>query len=243
MKGGYRAYRRHIHRRLQNYKLRSTLLVLHGLTGVGKTELIRELMARGYPALDLEGLARHRGSVFGSVGLHGQRSQKDFDTLLLHELDRFNGAPYLIVEGEGRRIGNVHLPAFLVEAMENGVHLMITASLADRVKRITGEYLPPVLTAPEIEQIREALCHLRRRLGAAKTGYLLEQLDAGRYDTVVETLCRDYYDRLYGDAKPGRYDFMATIDTTDMEQAVEQTAALIDNLIQRALRIKRRKEF
>ncbi|NLY39275.1 MAG: tRNA 2-selenouridine(34) synthase MnmH [Firmicutes bacterium] len=241
LKGGYRAYRRHIHRRLQNYKLRSTLLVLHGLTGVGKTELIRELMARGYPALDLEGLARHRGSVFGAVGLPGKRSQKDFDTLLLHELERFNGAPYLIVEGEGRRIGNIHLPAFLVEAMEKGVHVIVTASLAERVKRIAGDYLPPVLTAPEIEQIREALCHLRRRLGAAKTGYLLEQLDAGCYVAVVETLCRDYYDRLYGDAKPGRYDFIATIDTADMKAAVAQTAALIDGLSRKSLENKEEK--
>ena len=177
-------------------------------------------------------MARHRGSVFGSVGLHGQRTQKDFDTLLLHELDRFNGAPYLIVEGEGRRIGNVHLPAFLVEAMENGVHLMVTASLADRVNRIAGEYLPAVLTAPEIEQsaMRSVTC---AGALARQNRLSLEQLDAGRYDTVVETLCRDYYDRLYGDAKPGRYDFIATIDTADMGRAVEQTAALIDRLNQK----------
>ncbi|MEW5785935.1 MAG: tRNA 2-selenouridine(34) synthase MnmH [Bacillota bacterium] len=230
LKGGYRAYRRYNHLRLESYRLESKMLVLHGLTGVGKTEVIEELIRRGYPALDLEGLARHRGSVFGSVGLGQQRSQKDFETLLLHELDRFHGTPYLVAEGEGRRIGNVHLPGFLVRAMENGSHLLLTASLADRVRRIVEEYLPPSLSGPELEQIRHAVESLRRRLGPAKTEHLLTRLDQGEYHSVAEILCRDYYDRLYGDAKPGRYDFAAEIDTADMHRAVEQTAALIDKL-------------
>lgn len=228
LQGGYRAYRRYVHQALSRYRFGQETVVLRGFTGVGKTELIRRLRERGYAAVDLEELAMHRGSVFGAVGFPRRRSQKDFDALLLQELLRLKGFPYLVLEGEGKRIGDVHLPAFLAEAMEQGVHLHITAPLNDRVRRIVEEYLPPDPGAELLARLREAVLSLQRRLGRERTARLLELLEAENYYGAAEILCTDYYDHLYDDSKPGRYPYLAEVASDDLEQATGEIAGLLD---------------
>ncbi len=227
LKGGYRAYRRYVHQQLSSYPLKSTLMVLHGLTGVGKTAVIQELTRRGYPAIDLEALVCHRGSAFGAVGLEPQRSQKDFEALLLEQLNLFNGAPCIVVEGEGKKIGNVHLPPFLIKAMAEGNHVLITAPLSERVRRIVEEYLPPEPSAGVHEQLREAVYSLRWRLGAERTEKLMHNLEQKEYAAAAETLCLEYYDRLYGDARADSDRYRAVVDTAEMNEAVEQVAGLL----------------
>ena len=228
LKGGYRAYRRYVHRALMQYRLEQETVVLRGLTGVGKTDLICRLRERGYAAVDLEGLALHRGSVFGAVGFPHRRSQKDFDALLLQELLRFRHFSYLVLEGEGKRIGDVHLPPFLAEAMEKGVHLHLTAPLPARVRRIVEEYLPLTPGMEEKAQLREAVLALRQRLGQGCTGRLLDLLESGDYYAAAEILCTDYYDHLYYDSRPGRYPYLAEVDSGDLERAADEVAGLLD---------------
>lgn len=138
--GGYKAFRRHVLSYLNNTKIRVPVFVLNGFTGVGKTLLLRELVIRGVPVLNLEEMANHRGSAFGAVGLGGSRSQKDFEALLFFALLDLQEAPYLLVEGEGKKIGPVLLPDFLYHAMQEGQHILLEASLDVRVERILKEY-------------------------------------------------------------------------------------------------------
>lgn len=222
---GYQAFRRHIYNRLTNYHLRGRLVVLHGLTGVGKTALLQILTRRGQPIIDLEGLARHRGSVFGAVGLEGQRSQKDFDALLLQQLDNHAAEPFIIIEGEGRRIGNIYLPRFLAQAMTAGRHILLTAPLSIRVARIVSEYAALDQKKTK-EQLHQAICSLEKRLGSSKTRQLLESLAANDYYTTAEMLCRDYYDCHYRDSRPETANFDCTIDTSSLEDAAEQIIAI-----------------
>jgi len=229
LKGGYRAYRRYVNHRLNDYPLTSKLLVLQGLTGVGKTAFIQELIRRGLPALDLEKAARHRGSVFGAVGLNPQRSQKDFDALLLEQLERFNGSPFIAVEGEGRRIGNVHLPQFLTRAMAEGHRILLTAPLAERVQRIAREYLPANPSAVDLQQIRQAVDRLRRYLGTQRVEAVHSFLDQGKFSAAAEILCVEYYDRFYAETRAEKEHFLAVIETTDLDEAVNRMSTLLQS--------------
>lgn len=220
LKNGYRGYRKLVSEGLKSYRFDNKLVILHGLTGVGKTDLLMMLEKRGYPVIDLEGLARHRGSVFGSVGLGTQRSQKDFDALLLQKLDSLRAEPLAFIEGEGRRIGNVYLPHFLSEAMNEGYKLLLTASLEKRVARILSTYNPQNLAVQEREELEQAISSLKNRLGRQRTNQLLNLLKTGDLKTTAEILCRDYYDRLYSDSRPETANFDLVIDAEDLEQAV-----------------------
>jgi len=215
LKNGYRGYRKLVSEGLKNYRLDNKLIIL------------LMLEQRGYPVIDLEGLARHRGSVFGSVGLGLQRSQKDFDALLLQKLDALSAEPLVFIEGEGRRIGNIYLPHFLSEAMSDGYKVLLTASLEKRVERILATYNPKTLAAHEFEALETAVCSLKNRLGRQRTDHLLELLKLGDLKNVAEILCRDYYDRLYSDSRPETASFDLEIEAEDLEQAVNDIIKLI----------------
>lgn len=230
LKQGYKAYRRFVRKKLAAYELKSKLIVLYGLTGVGKTALLKMLFTSEIPVIDLEGLARHRGSVFGAVGPEAPRSQKDFDALLLQQLDILSEEPYLIIEGEGRKIGNVYLPVFLVEAMKMGYQVLLTAPLETRVERIIGDYSPELLSDRNLEELKNALGLLRRRLGHKKVDTLLKLIDEGEYRSVTEILCTDYYDHYYSDSRPESADFDKRIDATDLNKAAREIEILVSNL-------------
>ncbi|HHX87124.1 MAG TPA: tRNA 2-selenouridine(34) synthase MnmH [Firmicutes bacterium] len=232
LKGGYRAYRKYVYQILSCYRIKPEAVVLNGLTGVGKTAIIKQLLLQGYPAIDLEGLAHHRGSVFGAVGFTGRRSQKDFESLLLIELNKFQTSPFLVLEGEGSRIGHLHLPRFLTQAMREGVHVLINAPLFLRAERILQEYLSPGLSAENLSQIKQGLLSLEHRLGKTRTTRLLNLLQEGDYHTVVQELCSSYYDRLYEDAKPEHQEFITIIEANQINQA---TTKLIKFLNRRYL--------
>ncbi len=221
LKQGYKAYRRYVNKELEQFRLSARVVVLHGLTGVGKTTLLNKLEEKNLPVLDLEGIARHRGSVFGAVGTGTPRSQKDFDAILLKELSRTKDKPYMVVEGEGKRIGNVYLPMFLVEAMKEGHQVLLTAPLETRVDRIIEEYNPGQLSTEEMKNLLKALESLRRRLGDKKIASLVETLERGDYRAVVKILCTDYYDHYYSDSRPESASFDDIIDATDLDLAAD----------------------
>jgi tRNA 2-selenouridine synthase len=230
LKKGYKAYRKLVGKRLADYKLNAELIVLHGLTGVGKTAVIHELSKLGHPVLDLEGIARHRGSVFGAIGPGIPRSQKNFDALLLEQLDRLQEAPVIFVEGEGRRIGNIYLPPFLFNAMKSGVQVLLTASIKTRVDRIIEAYRPDELSVQELENLKKALESLQNRLGKRKTANLQAMLEQADFRSVAEILCTDYYDHYYSDSRPESARFDYDIDAEVVSAAAAGLVQLAGSL-------------
>ncbi len=193
LRGGYRAYRRFILSDMERILKNTKFVVLTGRTGVGKTAVLRELKGMGVPAIDLEGLAGDRGSVFGGVGIERKVSQKMFDALLYEEL-RACGGGYIFVEDESRRIGKIILPDPFWERKTEGIYVELEASTETRVENILREY-----TAVEgwERAVVEAAGKIARYLGPQRYAYLMDLLGGRKYRSAVRFLIEEYYDRKY----------------------------------------------
>ena len=135
LEGGYKAFREHVRERLYNYEFKPELIILWGLTCTGKTKILGEISN----SLDLEGLAQHRSSLYGAVGLI-PNSQKRFENLLLRRLDELNSEKVVFVEGESRRIGDVIIPEKLWKKICHGKKVHIVRDLDKRASLAVEEY-------------------------------------------------------------------------------------------------------
>ncbi len=228
--GGYKKYRRFLFQALDNYSLQPVTVTIHGLTGVGKTKILNTLKEEGCYTLDLESLARHRGSVFGSLGLGAPRSQKNFESLLWEELERHKTAPYILVEGEGKKIGPVFMPKFLVEKMAAGYHVLLIASLETRVKRIQEEYISE--SNDWHEKATKALSHLSGRLGQENIDRLQLMLQSNNIADAVRDLCINHYDKLYKDSKKNKKNYAAVIDAENLSDACINLKSFLNQVAQ-----------
>lgn len=210
LKEGYKSYRAHIKAYFEN-PLPFKIAVLHGLTGVGKTDLLKYMQSHDLAqVVDLEGLCGNRGSVFGNIGLPPQPSQKSFESGLWAVLNNFIPHKPVIVECESRRIGKILLPQTFFEAMQKGPGILAYAGMPQRVARIIKEYTP----GENIEDILNALALLKKTLGANKITELSQMAKTGEFAALVEYLLVGYYDPLYKyPEKPdNRFDFCVNCD-------------------------------
>lgn len=227
--GGYRAYRQHVTASLAALSPASLppLIVIHGMTGVGKTMLLERLAKRGLPVLDLEAYACHRGSVFGSIGLT-PTNQRQFDSVLFAALRRWQGAPYLFMEAESKRIGHVSMPDGLFAAKLAGVNVEVTADLLTRVERTLLQYQ---LADAQVfaTEVRRAVERIERRFSPDLRKRCFANLEAGNYHALVSDLLDEYYDPRYRHAMlQYEYGFLQ-IDGTDLDKAVDQLAHLAES--------------
>lgn len=225
LRGGYHQYRKHIYQQLQVYKLESQVIVLKGRSGTGKTEILRLLGQQGYPVLDLEGLARHRGSSFGDWEDEKPQSQKNFDSLLLEKLQALRDSPYILLEGESRRIGNICLPKFLFTAMQKAPVFEIYGSLPRRTERILRDYAPRSCEARVNTYL--ALSRLEGILSKGLFTELKQCLDAEDYARFVELILVKHYDRLYEHKLPGKQ-VLARVNSDETDKAAAAIAALLE---------------
>ncbi len=222
--GGYRAYRQHVVRTIEPYEIDVPVVLVHGMTGVGKTELLRRLEARGLPVIDLERMAGHRGSVFGHL-VHGKpANQKMFDARLFETLRRLKGAPFVLMEAESKRIGNVVQPAFLLKAKETATdHLFVTAPLDVRVQRLYDQYVAPFSWRPDFrENVAQAFQRIERRMPTEQAKLAACALQAGEYHTVITSLLVHYYDPRYGNKRACYGGTFHEVDATDLQRAEEE---------------------
>lgn len=188
LEGGYKSYRNHVHSRIDR---QFNLLVISGLTGAGKTKYLHLLESQGQQIVDLEGLANHRGSAFGAIGLGDQPSTEHFENLLFHELEKLDSNLPIWVEDEGNRIGGVVVPASFHKQMQHAQAIFVDASVSRRVDHLIEVYGP----LP-----REALAHsvekIRKRLGGQHVNDALAALETGDLKKTTEIVLA-YYDKTY----------------------------------------------
>lgn len=201
LEGGYRAYREYILEQIPHL-LPEKVVVLHGMTGTGKTELLQALQEKGYPVVDLEKMANHRGSIFGMIGLGEAHNQKTFDALLFERLNEIKGSSYFIVEAESKRIGRAAQPEEMMEKKKvNGIHFLVKSSIPNRVERIYEEYVEPFIRQTWFEEeVEEKVSKLLKRMNHTIAPSLQNALEEKNYRKLIEILLIHYYDPRYGHA-------------------------------------------
>jgi len=220
LEGGYRAYRRMVVSRLEDLPSKFDFIVVHGPTGSGKSRLLGALAKAGAQALDLEALAAHRGSVLGNLPGRPQPSQKMFESRLLDALRRLDPARAVFVEGESRKIGQLHVPEALIERMRAAQCVRLDASLDTRVTLLLDEYRHFVEDRAALEAQLDCLAglHGRERIAQWKA------LGAARnWREFVSRLLVEHYDPAY--RKSSTHNFARLADARAIRIAsAEETA-------------------
>jgi tRNA 2-selenouridine synthase len=193
LEGGIRSYRKQIDRMFESYvQSRKNIIVIEGYTGTMKTKFLEKLSGEGYPVINLEEMAGHKGSIFGRIG-EDPASQKKFESRLFERLKELENSPALIIESESKRIGRVVVPDFLLEGKYTGTRIHIDMPFYLRVKYICEVY-DPLLHKDEIE---EAVIKLTKRIQPAIMTEIKDALVEQDYESVVSFLLENYYDPKY----------------------------------------------
>lgn len=193
--GGYKAWRRSVVASFDSDSFQFRTMLLDGLAGVGKTEILKHLKDRGVSTIDLEGLASHRGSIFGGLGLTAQPTQKNFEGRLWMELKQL-GSKLVFLEAEGKRIGRLRVPEFLVRRIASSPRVLVTGSMEVRCRRLVHDYCRH-LSHEDVLNNQAILAPLKERLGREYVKELSLLLARQDYMEFTRRLLIDYYDPLY----------------------------------------------
>jgi len=201
--GGYKKFRTRV---LDTFKLPFDLRILGGYTGAGKTEVIKELEKAGEHVIDLEDIAKHKGSAFGNIGMPDQPTQEMFENLLSIRLRTLryesnnspNSNPQLIInhspiwlEDESQRIGLINIPNDLWRTMRRAPLYFLEIPFEERLKHIVEEY-----GSFDKEKMIDAILRIKERLGGLEAKKAIEFLNE---DNTIESfrILLKYYDKWY----------------------------------------------
>ncbi|MFT0531311.1 tRNA 2-selenouridine(34) synthase MnmH [Castellaniella hirudinis] len=200
--GGYKTWRRHVIDQLALRPAQLRYIVLAGPTGSGKTRLLQALARAGAQTLDLEGLARHRGSLLGALPGQPQPSQRGFESALLRALDALDPARPVFVEAESRRIGQISLPDSLLHGMHGGQCVRVQAELPQRIGFLLQDYAHLFQAPAVFKQTLARLVGLHSRQTIRDWQTLIDQ---GRHAELFAALVQDHYDPAYRRSSQGHY--------------------------------------
>ncbi|KDR95215.1 tRNA 2-selenouridine synthase [Peptoclostridium litorale DSM 5388] len=229
LKGGYKAYRNYVMDYFADLKSDSRFIVLHGLTGVGKTEILDELSDKGFSVLDLEGLAKNCGSVFGHICYEEDPpSQKLFESLIFDKLYNSNDK-HIFVESESKRVGSVIVPQSIYEMIvsDDSAHILVEASEQTRIERLVNQYVS--LSLKDDTKLLECISYLKKRLSKEKIALLSQCVEEKDYDAVAKELIIEYYDPLYKYSIE-KYKYDCKVDSDDMEELMECIGEYVEHL-------------
>lgn len=211
--GGYKAFRSYVADYFEQCAFTSPLVVLHGMTGTGKTTFINGLDPSKWSTIDLEGIACHRGSAFGALGLEQKYTQKHFETTLWDAFRKLPSDRLIVLEGESQRIGKYSLPGCLYQKMSESCRVWCHASIATRIERLVLEYARLEFRS----EMLAALDRIRKKMSGTRYAELKSSLEDWDVAGVARGLIEGYYDKMYYKHRPWTPDL--ELELEDYRQA------------------------
>ncbi|MFT4961150.1 MAG: tRNA 2-selenouridine synthase [Paracoccaceae bacterium] len=193
LSGGYRSYRRLVANALYDTEFSPPVVILAGNTGTAKTDLLWRLRDRGTQIIDLEGLAGHRGSLFGTMP-GGQPTQKTFEGALAAEIAALDPTRPVVIEAESSKVGNINLPPQLWKAMCAAPRITIQAPLQERARYLTRVYTEIVA---DQGKLLETISKLSRLHSADRIEQWRDYAQKGAFEQLATGLMQHHYDPRY----------------------------------------------
>lgn len=226
--GGYQTWRRQVQAALYGEPVWSVML-LDGGTGSGKTALLPHLAERGVQTLDLEALADHRGSLFGST-TRRQPPQKLFESRLYAALETLDPARPIVVEAESSRIGARTVPPALWAAMGRAPVIELSVPVQARAAFSARVYADIAADPERLVAILDRLPphHSKAAVAAWKT-----MAADGRILDLAAALISEHYDPAYRrmSARKDRTVIarveMAEVSELELRTAADRIASLV----------------
>jgi len=190
LKGGYKSYRKWV---LNQFEAELPIRLLGGKTGTGKTDLLKRIDSEDIYVIDLEGIANHRGSSFGSLGMQKQPTSQQFENILAELIDKFSkdSATEIWLEAESSSLGKCRIPNDLFRKMKNAPILEITKRKQERIEQLVNDY-----SHNPTNELKDAVHRISKRLGPQRTKEALEAIDKKEWSKACIAML-DYYDKCY----------------------------------------------
>ncbi len=231
VEGGYKSWRRLVVGALIESDAPLSLVRIDGETGAGKTAVVKALARRGVPAIDLEALANHKGSVFGGTPGGAQPSQRRFESALFDALRRASLAERagpILVEAESAHIGRLTLPRRFWKAMTQSPRIVLSAPVEARASAIALSYADFIAEPGAVEAAIERLrpFHTKERIED-----WLQRAAARDWKGLARALMEHHYDPLYARGRkrgpaPLAIVRLNRLDTDEIERAASEGVEL-----------------
>jgi len=223
--GGYKAYRRHIK---SSFAKDFELLILGGMTGSGKTEILLEMARQGEQVIDLEGLAHHKGSAFGSIGQLKQDSTEQFENNLFEDWKKLDENKIVWLEDESQAIGSVRIPEELYIRIRKSPVIKINLPKKERIEWLVKDY-----GSFDKEKLKNAVLRIEKRLGGVRTKESIDAIDSNDFHKVAD-ITLEYYDKAYNYGLSNRTDqsvFDIDLDKISPKENAQKIIELYNSLI------------
>ncbi|CAG2238984.1 mnmH [Mytilus edulis] len=228
LEGGYKTYRNRVKEELKILPDKFTYRVITGLTGSGKTHILCKLAENGQQVLDLEGLAKHKGSMLGRYPNEDQPSQKYFTSLLVEKLMSFDPSKTVYMESESRRIGKCSIPEGLFSKLCHAPRICVHLPMEERVKHIIRDY--PYMIE-DVETLHNILEYLKRYCGTKNVEKWKTLVDQQYWEEFVECLLLHHYDPTYTKSQTKNQLTEDVIDIELCNLSEQSLQSLVDNII------------
>lgn len=223
LNGGYKQYRNWV---LKQFAKDYPFCVLGGMTGSHKTEILKELAVKGEQVIDLEDLAQHLGSAYGSLNKLIQPSQEQFENMLAQQLSNVNIHKRIWIENESSLIGKISIPPYILKQIKSARLVELRIDKEQRVKFLTEEY-----GMLDKNFLIESTQKIQKRFGPEQTKDAINAIQENRIEDFIRIVLI-YYDKTYTNGilnRDATNCFPLSIEFDNVQNTAQQVIAFANN--------------